>query len=146
MRLETIGEMRDDPLVLVHGPKQAKRLPHVLTLEDLCSLLVRKANEAGVPDLRQAECAVTAPEELALARHLLNFGLVLEAVAAEYRPNFLCNYLYDLAGHFSRFSENCPVLKAEGTARISRLALCELTGRVLQQGLHLLGLETVEQM
>ena len=44
---------------------------------------------------------------------LLNFGLVLEAVAEEYRPNFLCNYLYDLAGQFTRFYENCPVLKAE---------------------------------
>ena len=53
------------------------------------------------------------PEEIALAKHLLNFGLVLEAVAEEYRPNFLCNYLYELAGHFTAFYENCPVLKSE---------------------------------
>ena len=48
---------------------------------------------------------------------------MLEAVAEEYRPNFVCNYLYDLAGHFSRFFENCPVLKAEPNLRASRLVL-----------------------
>ena len=87
-----------------------------------------------------------APEEIALAKHLLNFGLVLEAAAEEYRPNFICNYLYDLAGRFTGFYENCPVLKAEPSARASRLALCDLTARVLKQGLEVLGIETVEQM
>jgi len=85
-------------------------------------------------------------EELGLARHLLNFGITLEAVAEEYRPNFLCNYLYELAGHFTRFYENCPVLKSEGATRDSRLALCDLTARVLQRGLNVLGIETLEQM
>ena len=90
---------------------------------------------------------LSAPEEIALAKHLLNFGLTLEAVAEEYRPNFLCNYLYELAGKFTGFYENCPVLKAEDAAmRDSRLALCDLTARVLKQGLDTLGIETVEQM
>jgi arginyl-tRNA synthetase len=87
-----------------------------------------------------------APQELALAKHLLNFGLILEAVADEYRPNFLCNYLYELAGHFTAFYENCPVLKSEPEIRASRLLLCDLTARVLQQGLAVLGIETLEQM
>ncbi len=89
---------------------------------------------------------LTAPEDIALAKHLLNFGLTLEAVAEEYRPNFLCNYLYDLAGKFTSFYENCPVLKADDATRASRLALCDLTARVLKQGLDVLGIETVEQM
>jgi arginyl-tRNA synthetase len=90
--------------------------------------------------------ALAAPEEILLAKHLLNFGLTLEAVAEECRPNFLCNYLYELAGHFARFYENCPVLKAEPAQRPARLALCDLTGRVLRQGLEALGIETLEQM
>ena len=85
-------------------------------------------------------------EEIALAKHLLNFGLTLEAVAEEYRPNFLCNYLFELAGKFTAFYENCPVLKADDTTRASRLALCDLTARVLKLGLETLGIETVEQM
>jgi len=89
---------------------------------------------------------LAAPEELNLARHLLNFGLVLEAVADDYRPNLLCNYLYELAGRFTAFYENCPVLKAEPPLRSSRLVLCDLTARVLKQGLEVLGIETLEQM
>jgi arginyl-tRNA synthetase len=90
--------------------------------------------------------ALTEPDELALSRQLLNFGLVLESVGREYRPNFLCNYLYDLAGLFARFYENCPVLKAEEPVRATRFVLCELTSRVLRQGLGVLGIETQEQM
>jgi arginyl-tRNA synthetase len=92
------------------------------------------------------DITLAAPEELALAKHLLNFGLALEAVAEDYRPNFLCTYLYDLAGHFARFYENCPVLKAEGTQRAARLALAEITARVLKQGLEVLGIEVTETM
>ncbi|HOX03721.1 MAG TPA: arginine--tRNA ligase [Candidatus Paceibacterota bacterium] len=87
-----------------------------------------------------------AAEESRLARHLLNFGFVLEQVAAECRPNYLCNYLYDLAGHFNRFFESCPVLQSEGVQRASRVALCGLTARVLREGLDALGLETTDQM
>ena len=89
---------------------------------------------------------VLAAEEVALARHLLNFGLVLQAVATEYRPNLLCNYLYELAGHFARFYENCPVLKAEDADRARRLTLCESIARVLKSGLEVLGIETMEEM
>jgi len=89
---------------------------------------------------------LSAPEEIALARHILNFGLVLEAVAEEHRPNYLCAYLYELSAHFARFYEACPVLKAEGASRQTRLALCDLTARVLKQGLDALGIETTEQM
>src|SRR5205085_8405301 len=89
---------------------------------------------------------LSAPEEIALAKYLLNFGQTLEAAAEEYRPNFLCNYLYELAGKFTSFYEHCPVLKSEGETRASRLALCDLTARVLKQGLETLGIETVEQM
>jgi len=97
--------------------------------------------------IQNAEIKLAAPEELALAKHLLNFGLTLEAVAEELRPNYLCNYLFELAGKFTSFYENCPVLKADDTAmRDSRLALCDLTARVLKQGLETLGIETVEQM
>lgn len=103
--------------------------------------LAQPAPGKSPPQLR-----IAAPEELALAKHLLNFGLVLQAVAQEYRPNFLCNYLYELAGHFTTFYENCPVLKAEAELMESRLLLCHLTARVLRQGLELLGIEVVEQM
>jgi arginyl-tRNA synthetase len=107
--------------------------------------IFRKGNVAEVAS-NATKLKLEAPQELALAKHLLNFGLVLEAVAEDYRPNFLCNYLYELAGHFTAFYENCPVLKSEPEQRASRLTLCELAARVLKQGLDVLGIETLEQM
>ncbi len=86
------------------------------------------------------------PAELALARHLANFGIVLASVAEEYRPNYLCNYLFELAGLFSSFYEACPVLKAEGPVRESRLGLCQLVARVLETGLDCLGIEVTARM
>jgi arginyl-tRNA synthetase len=108
--------------------------------------IFRKAEAESAIRNPQSAIALAVPEEVALAKHLLNFGLTLEAVAEEYRPNFLCNYLFELAGKFTSFYENCPVLKAEDAVRGSRLALCDLSARVLKQGLETLGIETVEQM
>jgi arginyl-tRNA synthetase len=102
---------------------------------------------AGLAGGETADGAVPVMvEELELAKHLVNFGFVLDAVADEYRPNHLCNYLYELAGRFARFYERCPVLKAAESERVLRLRLCDLTARILRQGLQLLGIETLEQM
>ncbi len=86
------------------------------------------------------------PRERALALELLRFGEALEDVEADYRPNLLTAWLYDLAGSYSTFYDALPVLKAEADARPSRLALCDLTGRILRQGLALLGIGAVEKM
>lgn len=104
------------------------------------------AGEAPLQPSTPDSISLEAAEELALAKHLLNFGLTVQAVADDYRPNYLCNYLYELAGRFTAFYESCPVLKAAEPARSSRLVLCDLTARVLKQGLELLGIETLEQM
>ncbi len=109
--------------------------------------IFRKAVETPkIQDLPRS-IQLIAKEEITLANHLLNFGITLEAVAEEFRPNYLCNYLFELAGKFTSFYENCSVLKAENEAtRNSRLWLCVLTAWVLEKGLETLGIETVEQM
>ena len=86
------------------------------------------------------------PAERALAIKLLQFPETIATVAADCLPSVLCAYLYDLAGAFTTFYENCPVLKSEEPLRSSRLALCELTGRTIHQGLSLLGIDVIEQM
>jgi arginyl-tRNA synthetase len=123
---------------------QGNTAPYLLYAFARIKSIFRKQNPES--RIQNPELKLAAPEEIALAKHLLTFGLTLEAVAEEYRPNFLCNYLFELAGKFTGFYENCPVLKAEGAVRESRLALCDLTARVLKQGLDVLGIETVEQM
>jgi len=89
---------------------------------------------------------LTAPQELALAKQLLRYGEVVEAVAHDLRPHLLTVYLFDLAQAFSGFYTHCPVLQAAQPVRTSRLLLCELTARTIRFGLDLLGIDTIEQM
>ena len=102
--------------------------------------------KAGLSEVPEAKLILSEPAELALSRKLLDFGDSLHLAAEEYRPHYLCLYLFDLATLFHKFYEACPVLSAEAAVRNSRLALCDLTARTLRQGLNLLGIEVMEQM
>ncbi|GAA3878591.1 arginine--tRNA ligase [Gibbsiella dentisursi] len=85
--------------------------------------------------------------EIALATRLLQFEETITTVAREGTPHVMCAYLYDLAGLFSGFYEDCQILNAESDAvRQSRLKLALLTAKTLKTGLDTLGIETVERM
>ncbi|MBI0158858.1 MULTISPECIES: arginine--tRNA ligase [unclassified Snodgrassella] len=92
--------------------------------------------------------AITLNEamEQQLAVELLKFEDVLNSVANTSYPHYLAAYLYQIATLFSRFYEACPILKADEATRNSRLQLTSLTGKTLQQGLALLGIDTLETM
>ena len=89
---------------------------------------------------------LTEPAEHQLAATVLRVQEVVEQSVAEGMPHYLCTYLYELASRFMTFYEACPILKSEGTQRQSRLALAAQTAKVLQGGLNLLGIETVDRM
>ncbi len=104
--------------------------------------------KAGLnPDEVDGEIRLDTEAETELAARLIQFGTVLEQVGERGLPHLLCNYLFDIAGLFSSFYEHCPVLSAEDEEqRQSRLQLARLTAGVLQQGLALLGISTLERM
>ncbi|QOV88142.1 arginine--tRNA ligase [Humisphaera borealis] len=110
--------------------------------------IFRRAAERGITfgDGATTTIALDAPQELALAKQILRFGEVVEQVGRELKPHVLCAYLYDLAGRYSSFYEACPVLTSEEPMRSSRLALANLTAKVLAKGLDLLGIEHPDQM
>jgi len=84
--------------------------------------------------------------EIHLARLLVRYGEVVPSTLDDCRPNLLAAYLYDLARAFHSFYEACPVLRSEGEVRQTRLALCELTARVLKHGMGLFGIVMPERM
>ena len=93
-----------------------------------------------------APTVLTEPLEKQLAAELLKFEDVLQSVADTAYPHYLAAYLYQTATLFSRFYEACPILKAEGATRNSRLQLSKLTGDTLKQGLDLLGIDVLDVM
>src|SRR4029079_16632424 len=87
------------------------------------------------------------PAERGLALELLRFGSVVAEVERTLEPHRLCGYLFELASAYTSFYERCPVLKAAtDDERASRLALCDLTAKVLAKGLDLLGIEAPDRM
>jgi arginyl-tRNA synthetase len=110
--------------------------------------IFRKGGVASSDRCRQGSAAlvITDPRERALALALLGFPEVIAEVAEGLRFHKLTGYLYGLATVYTAFHEGCPVLRAEPAVRASRLALCELTARVLVRGLDLLGIQAPQRM
>ena len=110
----------------------------------ICSIF-RRADETRA-SVRGVAPVVEHPAERALALALLQFDSAVHDALDRFSPHRLCTYLYDLASTYTSFYEHCPVLKVEGELRTSRLALCDLTARVLERGLGMLGIGAPEQM
>jgi len=110
--------------------------------------ILRNLNVSAA-DLRAHPAAfiLDEPVERQLALKLLQLGQALDDVLLEYKPNLLCNYLFDLAQLFARFFDQCSVRDASSPElQTSRLQLCELTARTLSQGLDLLGIDSLDRI
>jgi arginyl-tRNA synthetase len=107
--------------------------------------IFRKIESEGIA-VEKAPIRLVEASEIALGKQISRFGEAIDTALVDYRPNVMCDYLYELAGSFAAFYRDCPVSQAEPEVRNSRLALCELTAAVLKKGLELLGIEVLEQM
>jgi arginyl-tRNA synthetase len=140
-----------DKMLSLHG----NTAPYLQNAYVRIRSIFRKAGDPSRMGVSRRQSAVTTtdntvvlgePAEFDLAKRLGQFAEIVPQVLNDFRPNILANYLFELANDFHTFYEACPVLKAEEPVRSSRLALCDLTGRVLQRGLKLLGIDVPEKM
>jgi arginyl-tRNA synthetase len=128
---------------------QGNTAPYMLYAYARVRSIYRKALESRPFDINVADAPIriSHPAERALAMRILQLSEVIDAVGGNLLPSMLCDYLYDLAGRFMSFYENCPVVQAPDAATYaSRLRLSELTSRALAIGLGLLGIGTLEKM
>jgi arginyl-tRNA synthetase len=103
----------------------------------------------GSAELLALEKTATPPEtpnEISLARKLVHFSDALALATGNLRPHFLGLYLYELAGEFSAFYAAEKVIVDDPTIRARRILLCSRTLLILETGLHLLGLRTLQRM
>lgn len=123
--------------------------PYLLYAVARIKSIFRKAAERGIDAARESKAAlrIVEPAERALAIMLLRYPQAVRDVAEHAEPHRLCAYLYELAGAFSVFFDQCHVITAPDEAtRAARLSLCRLTERVLADGLTTLGIPLVERM
>ena len=98
----------------------------------------------GAADITRTPIVLEHPSEIDLGLHLLRFTETLESMAEELTPHYLTDYLYLLAQKFNAFFRDCRV---EGVPQQNqRLALADLVSRTMEQGLHILGIQTVDRM
>ncbi len=104
--------------------------------------------KGGIDPATLPASAVAAEEpERRLAVTIAGYNDVVEQVAEEGYPHYLCGYLYDLATRFTQFYDQCPILKAASEAdKTRRLVLAHQAGTTLRAGLDLLGIGVVEKM
>lgn len=120
--------------------------PYLLYAVARIHSIFRKIGSIPNDALLQQASAYETPAELALARKLAAFPTSLNLALADFRPHMLCTYLYELSGAFSSFYNADKVNVDDEPVRARRLLLCVRTLTVMECGLALLGIPTLERM
>ena len=114
----------------------------------ICSI-ARQAAEQGIaiPDWEAVDTAVlTEPEEQALIKRLLHYPEVVRSAARAHEPHRVAFWLQELAGAFHPYYKTHRVIQDDARLMLARLALCAAVGRVVANGLQLLGVAAPESM
>lgn len=124
---------------------EGKTGPYVLYAAVRIKSILRKAADRGL-----AAGAILPAATKSETGLMLQLGLFSDVVASAYEaraPHFLCTYAHTLAQEFNRFYHECQIISEPDAARqASYLALVQVTLRVLEQVLDLLGIPVVERM
>jgi arginyl-tRNA synthetase len=132
-----------DKMISLEGNTAAYLLYAVARIRSIFRKLDATPGDATT---ESAANAIETPAELALARKLVKFSDAVALATSGLRPHFLGLYLYELAGEFSAFYAADKVAVEDPAVRARRLLLCARTLLVLETGLDLLGLRTVNRM
>ncbi len=117
--------------------------PYILYAVARINSLLKKAGKISKVDFD----AIKEDEEKKVLKMLASFPTVVEKALQQYNPSVISKYCFDLAHAFNDFYHNHSVLQAESKDVVNaRLALSSVVKEVLEEGLRLLTIETVEEM
>lgn len=113
----------------------------------ICRIL-EKLKEEGVAykQLSENQLIYTEPSEIELIRHIATLPDTISEAAKERNPSDITKYLTELAQHFHKFYDSCPIKGAEEQILQSRLSLCIAAKTVLKNLLDMLKIEAPEKM
>lgn len=108
--------------------------------------VLRKAAEQGITDFDYT--GVTPNDkEIALIQTLADFPATVADAGKKFSPSVIANYVYELVKQYNQFYHDCPIMREENTGvRALRLALSEMSARVIASGMSLLGIKVPERM
>ena len=121
--------------------------PYILyTIVRMKSILKKYQDKTSLPE--QAEILPAHSEsEKSLMLEISKFNSVIESAYEETAPHKLCAYIYDLANAFNHFYHETKILaEPDEAVQAGYIKLLELTKRVLEICIDLLGFEAPERM
>lgn len=110
--------------------------------------VIRKATEKNIkiPDKTDVRFEPNK-KEIELIKLLAEFPKIVQDADFQMTPAVIANYCYELTKEFNQFYHDFSILNAEDDeTRIFRLQLSEVTGRIIEKGMGLLGIEVPERM
>lgn len=119
--------------------------PYLLYTYVRCQSIIKKLSPIEINQLN-IERTEFNQEETELLRKIYWFSETVLQSAKQLAPNLLANYLYQLASLFNIFYQKNPVINAEDEKRKLRITLTLAVKNILEKGLSLLGIKTVEKM
>lgn len=108
--------------------------------------IIRKGEGNGKVLNSNIQVKLEDKTERALALFMTQLPNIAIKASETYKPNLLTDYLFELAKKFNSFYNACPILNQDDEVLYSRLLLASRAAHVLQEGLDLLGINTVERM
>ncbi len=109
--------------------------------------LLRRAAQEGISMAEAVNHTGLQAIERQLLMGVYKYPEILAQAVREYDPSVLANHLYHLAKTFNKLWHELPVFAAEqAEARAFRLSLGSIVGKILQNGMNLLGIEMPEKM
>lgn len=109
----------------------------------ICSIL-RNTDKFNTEKIKKFD--YSHPTEFKLIKIMSDFSNIISEAAEKYKPSVVARYALDLAQAFNEFYHECPVLKASGKTKDSRMALIYSVKIVLRNALDLLGIKSPEEM
>ncbi|MCQ2084182.1 MAG: arginine--tRNA ligase [Bacteroidaceae bacterium] len=109
--------------------------------------IMRKADAEGLKCSEVPSMAAISEKETGLVQMLNSFPDVVSQAAVDYNPSVIANYCYDLAKEFNQFYHDFSIMhEPDLTLKSMRLVLASCVGKVLRNGMGLLGIEMPERM
>lgn len=110
--------------------------------------VMRKAEADGlqIPAALPADAPLNE-KEINLIQKLNDYGAAVAQAGQDYSPSGIANYCYELTKEFNQFYHDYSILNAESQEeKITRLVLANNVGKVIKNGMALLGIEVPERM
>ncbi|MBI3017531.1 MAG: arginine--tRNA ligase, partial [Deltaproteobacteria bacterium] len=121
--------------------------PYVLYTYARASSILRKAQApTSFPSQAGKSTLLESKEEQELMKGLERFPKTLIAAAQEFEPSYIATTLLEISKLFNRFYHEHRVIQEDEALQMSRLKLVSATRQVLKNGLHLLGIQEVEEL